>query len=80
MARRMLERKPVKVVAPPMLLEPLAQSLAAAGEPDGARRLGADRDWRELQVRPDVTKQPTEVGSATVRRVTPNACLRHDVQ
>ena len=44
MARRMLERKPAKVVAPPMLLEPLAQTLTAAGEPHGAHRLGADQD------------------------------------
>ena len=39
---RMLEKKPVKVVAPPMLLEPLAQSLAAIGQPNGAGCLGAD--------------------------------------
>ncbi len=37
---RMLARKPRMLVAPPMLLEPLAQSLAAARQQDGAHDLG----------------------------------------
>ncbi|RDC72454.1 hypothetical protein DLJ49_11130 [Rhodovulum sp. 12E13] len=39
-----------------MLLEPLARSLAAAGEPHGAGRLGSDPKRRKLPGQPGLTE------------------------
>ena len=52
-----------------------------AGEPHGAGRLGADPKRRELPGHPGLTGHAgLPAGSEMVRRVTPKACLRHDVR
>ena len=68
--------------------------LAAPGEPHGAGRPGVRHRSRTHgdtmahseavkatgPTRPDRTRRPLPAGNETVRRVTPKACLRHDVR